>query len=407
MTVSDLALLNLASTKIFDNSAVPEILHILRKHLGMDIAFLGEFVENQREIKLVDADGDASGSPMQPGLCTPSEESYCKLIIDGKLPNLIQDVNDYPLAAALPVTKELNIRSYISAPIYLEDGTVYGTLCCYSHTPEPSLNKRDLSMIQACAEMTAKQIDKQRSLMKQQHEAKTRIESILASDKILVVYQPIYYLSHQKVVGFEALSRFQNFPDLRPDTVFNEAHEVGLGSALEIKTIRLALEGLSCIDPNVYVAVNVSPYTVLDPAFSDALAGIPLARMTLEITEHAAVDKYQEIKAALGALRDQGMQLAVDDAGAGFSSFRHILELSPDRIKLDVSLTRNVDTDPSRRALVAAFVRFAKDIDRRLIAEGVETAAELNALRDMGIEKVQGNYVGRPTPLHELSQGPQ
>ncbi len=405
MDFSNLALLHLSNSDRWGSGTVPEMIHILRKHLGMDIAFLGEFFEGNREIKLVDT--DEANCLLQPGLASPAEETYCKLIVDGKLPALMNDINDYPVAVALAVTAALEIKSYIAAPIHLADGTVYGTLCCYSHVADYSLNRRDLAMMQACAEMTAHQVDHQRSSTNKQREAKARIRSILSAQSMVTMYQPIHDLDHRRVAGFEALTRFKDYPDTRPDILFNEAQNIGLGPELEGKAIQLALANLGCFDSHIYVAVNISPEAVLNRMFQDIFADMPLDRVTLEITEHAAVERYQEIKTALAPLRRRGMMLAVDDAGAGFSTFRHILELAPDRIKLDMSLTKNIDTDPGRRALVAAFVRFAKDTGSKLIAEGVETNAELQALKDLGITKVQGNYLGAPMTLNEARQAAQ
>lgn len=402
MAISDLVLLQDTLLKQGQGSVVPEMIHILRKHLGMDIAFLGQFSNCAREIRLVDTDELICA--IRPGHATPLEESYCKLIVDGKLPSVMNDVTDYPLATALKVTAELDIRSYIAAPIYLADGTVYGTLCCYSHTPHAAFSDRDLSMMRACAEMTARQIDQERLRAKNNRDLQARITSIMDENKLSTVYQPICDLRNRRITGFEALSRFNDDLAPTPDVIFCQAHDVGMGPELERKAIQLALKALDHLDADVYVAVNASPDTILSSDFSAIFHNYPLARVVLEITEHAAVSKYHEIKEALTPLRNNGMQLAVDDAGGGFSSFRHILELAPDRVKLDGSLTKNIDSDPVRRALVAAFVRFTQDTSMKLIAEGVQTAMELQALRDLGVEKAQGFYLGKPVPLSQVLQ---
>ena len=108
----------------------------------------------------------------------------------------------------------------------------------------------------------------------------------------------------------------------------------------------------------------------------------------------------------LAPYRKRGLQIAIDDAGAGYASFRHILNLAPDRIKLDMSLTRNIDADPARRALVVAFVHFSNDTDCKLIAEGVETAAELASLQELGVSKVQGFFLGQVLSLQDLLKKP-
>ena len=98
-------------------------------------------------------------------------------------------------------------------------------------------------------------------------------------------------------------------------------------------------------------------------------------------------------------LREQGLRISVDDTGAGISSFRHILILKPDIIKLHMSLTRGIDSDAARRALASALIQFAKENGSEVIAEGVETAAELKALRALGVMRAQGYFLGRPAPL--------
>lgn len=123
----------------------------------------------------------------------------------------------------------------------------------------------------------------------------------------------------------------------------------------------------------------------------------------LEVTEHASVSDYSLIAAELAPLRRKGLTLAVDDAGAGFASFRHILKLKPDVIKLDISLIHSIDTDIGCRALAAALIRFAEETGSKVVAEGVETAAELHVLRELGISLAQGYLLGRPLPTGEAS----
>ena len=118
----------------------------------------------------------------------------------------------------------------------------------------------------------------------------------------------------------------------------------------------------------------------------------------LEITEHVAIADYATIRRAIELL-GTNIRLAVDDAGAGFASFRHILELAPDFVKLDIGLVRGIDADPARQALAAGMVFFAAERKLLLIAEGIETRAELQTLRHLGIQLGQGYLLGRPKPL--------
>ena len=133
--------------------------------------------------------------------------------------------------------------------------------------------------------------------------------------------------------------------------------------------------------------------------FKALISRFPLKRIVLEVTEHTSVPDYEKLTAVLQPLWQQGVRIAVDDAGAGYSSLRHILDLQPDLIKLDIGLTRSIDLDPARRALASALIGFARETGSQIIAECVETASELDALRKLGVERAQGYYLGRPMTL--------
>ena len=123
------------------------------------------------------------------------------------------------------------------------------------------------------------------------------------------------------------------------------------------------------------------------------------ARVVVELTEHHVIEDYDLVIGTMNDLRVRGARLAVDDTGAGFASLKHILKLAPDVIKLDLHLVRDIDSDPAKRALTAALVRFAADIGALVTAEGIESSAELDTLRDLGVEYGQGYYLGRPGPI--------
>lgn len=145
--------------------------------------------------------------------------------------------------------------------------------------------------------------------------------------------------------------------------------------------------------------MNLSAEAVLAPGTLELLTAVAPERIVVELTEHSEVTDYAALTRRLAALREAGVRLAVDDTGAGFASLRHILQLHPDLIKLDLALTRDVDTDPARRALAAALVTFGDEIGASVVAEGVETSGELTVLRDLRVDAAQGYYLGRPQPL--------
>jgi len=137
---------------------------------------------------------------------------------------------------------------------------------------------------------------------------------------------------------------------------------------------------------------------VLDAVLAGALR--PLA---LEVTEHAPVEDYAVLRDALAPLRKSGIRLAIDDAGAGYSSLQHIIQLRPDIIKLDMSLTKSIDSDQARRALASALTFFAREVGSVIVAEGIETEAELATLQRLDVSRGQGYLLGRPGDLAQAA----
>lgn len=232
-----------------------------------------------------------------------------------------------------------------------------------------------------------------------------RIERVLSEHRLTPVFQPVVHLPSRSVVGVEALARFPLEPARGPDRWFAEAAEVGLGVPLELLAVRTALRALDSLPETVFLAVNVSPTTVLSAELAEILTGPACRRLVLELTEHVQVEDYDALAAALELPRARGVRLAVDDTGAGFASLQHLLGLAPDVVKLDISLTRGVDRDAARRALAGALVLFTAEIGAILVAEGVETASELEVLEQLGVQYAQGYHLGRPGPLPGAVRG--
>lgn len=376
---------------------VDAALQAARTHLGMDVAFVSELAEGRRYFRHVDT---AQLIPsISVGQSDPAEDGYCLHVVEGRLPELIPDTTRNPLAMAMPVTRAFPIGAHISVPIRLKSGQLYGTFCCFSYAPDPSLGERDLRTVRAFADLVAHQLESEAAVAGLLQQKRERIGRAMRDGAITVVYQPICRLASQAVVGFEGLSRFAAEPSRTPDVWFAEALEVGLGVELELAAVRKALEQFEKVPGERYLSINLSPATLQDPDFSSALAGVVAGRTVLEITEHASVEDYDALNRVLAPLRECGVRLAIDDAGAGFASMRHVLNLKPDLIKLDISLVRCVDSDNGRLALAAAMVTFAEKTGAQVVAEGIETAGELEALRAIGVHYGQGYYLGRPAPL--------
>jgi EAL domain-containing protein (putative c-di-GMP-specific phosphodiesterase class I) len=379
------------------NDTVKRALEAVRLHLGMQVAYVSEFVDDRSVFREVDAPG--MEALIKVGDSHALDDVYCRHILEGRLPELIPDTAAEPLAAAMPITKAAPIGAHVSVPLRLPDGRVYGMFCCLKSEPDPSLNDRDLRMMKAFADLAAFEIQRDLESARCLEAKRTRVRDTVDKGGLDTVYQAIWNVDAHQPLGVECLTRFAAAPRRPPDVWFGEAAEVGLGTALEIAAIRSALSALPLFPDEAYLAVNASPETILSGEIDAVLAGLPAKRIVIEVTEHAPVADYDALLAALRPLRSSGVRLAVDDAGAGYSSLQHILHLQPDLIKLDISLTRDIDTDPARRALASALIGFAYETHSRIIAEGVETAAELATLRALGVKKAQGYFLGRPVPL--------
>lgn len=379
-------------------SGIDRALQTVRSHLGMDVAFVSEFDGDRRRFRYVDAKGR---SPIQVGDTAPWVGSYSQKVIEGWLPELIADTAAVPEAAAIAETQSIPIGSHLSVPLRLADGRIYGTFTCFSYQADRSLNERDLNMMKAFADLVIYHIEADLETEKQQDAKAERIRTTLRSREPSLVYQPVFKLDDMTVTGAESLSRFRSEPVRSPDVWFAEAAEVGLRTDLELKTMRKALAEFQPVwkRAELYLGLNSSPQTIIEGDLARVFYGLPADRIILEITEHDHVEDYDALRRALKPLRAQGVMIAIDDAGSGYASMRHILNIEPDVIKLDNSLTRRIDADGMRRALASALIAFGRQTNCRIVAEGVETSAELRTLRDLGVHAAQGFHLGRPMPL--------
>ena len=221
------------------------------------------------------------------------------------------------------------------------------------------------------------------------------LETILRDQRFESVFQPIIDLETERAVGYEALTRFHN--GIRPDLVFAEAQSVGIGAELEMATIGSVLDQAGRLPEDAWVSVNVSPSTICDDRFRRQLEGYR-GLLVLELTEHDRVEDYERVRRCVSQFADN-VWLSVDDAGSGFASLQHILELDPDYIKLDRSWVMGIDHDVARQALVAGLGHFSDRFGCTLIAEGIETESELATLRQLSAPLGQGFLLGVPATI--------
>jgi EAL domain-containing protein (putative c-di-GMP-specific phosphodiesterase class I) len=377
---------------------IADLLQTARRSLGLSVAFFSRLDGTTQHLEVVE-----SSMPLvfKDGLTQPQDTSFCQAVLDGDLPAVMPDVTDFPAAMKLRPARVPRIRSYVTAPVTLSDGTVYGSFCAFGLRSDPELSSRDQALMEVLANAASVIIEP--DLREQQHrtEIESRLAPVLAAGGPDVVLQPIVDLATGDRLGAEALSRFPVAWHKAPDVVFAEAHAIGLGDHLEL----LALQRAAVLLDHVpgYISMNVSPATLLTPDCLDLLAALPLPRVLLELSEHDQVEDYDALTTALAPLRALGMGLAIDDVGAGFSSLRHIVVTSPDVIKMDRSIVSGLDADPVLAKLARSLVEFAHSIDVRVVAEGVETAAEHAMLRALDVDLGQGWLFGRPAPAAVLA----
>ena len=233
------------------------------------------------------------------------------------------------------------------------------------------------------------------------HEAaRHRIDHVLQRQAIDIALQPVIDLTSGRLAGTEALARFRD--GRPPDLWLAEATETGQGLMLDRLAFMAAVKLLPRLPSSCYLSVNATPELILHGQLAESLSKmrVPLHRLVIEVTEHAKVRSYSELLTCLAPLRERGVRLAIDDTGAGYASFNHVLQLRPDVIKIDRSLIANITDDAARRSLVTALVLLALDLGASVTAEGVETTSELRTLATLGVDCAQGYLLARPSLDH-------
>jgi len=225
-----------------------------------------------------------------------------------------------------------------------------------------------------------------------------RLREIIDDEAVTTLVHPLFDLSDMSVIGYEALSRGPADSEFeRPDKLFRVAYDSDLVLRLERLCRKKALEAARALPEDRMLFLNIEPEAVADPELREVLtssllsqADITPDRIVLEITERSAITDFTTFRGTLEYLRALGFRCAVDDAGAGYGSLQCLAEVKPEWLKIDLSLVRGCDSDPVRAQLIASLVTFAKTVDVRLVAEGIETAEELRCLREIGVGYGQG-----------------
>ncbi len=363
------------------------ILDAVRRHLGMETAFIAEFVGDQRVVRYVEHGGLTP--PFEPGDSDPRSATACQCVVDHRMPALVTDCRHDPVAAHLQTVRELAVRAHMSVPIQRRDGSLFGTLCCFQRGPDPTLAEADLAMLSLVADVTAKLIELDPTTTIGHEQIPNHRPTPLDPGSPSSVGQPIVDLASRAIVGFDMRSPLPMARTCPAERMAADGAGADYANTQERRCLDRAGEKLRALPNAYFVSVNVSPSMLTGLALQELLASVSADRLVIEIAEHAIVDHSEGISRELAALRAEGARLAVD-AGAGYASFRQIRDLNPDLVKLDIGLTRDVDTEPRRQALAAGVTEFARASGLHCIAEGIETESELRMLQTFGQAMGQG-----------------
>jgi EAL domain-containing protein (putative c-di-GMP-specific phosphodiesterase class I)/CheY-like chemotaxis protein len=227
-----------------------------------------------------------------------------------------------------------------------------------------------------------------------------------AIDSLWIAYQPIVSWSTRSVYAYEALMRSRESALPHPGAVLDAAERLGRLDELG-RTIRSrALEPLALMNPDTLLFVNLHPRDLFDDqlvATGSALAAVA-PRIVLEITERASLHEMSDVRTRVTELRKLGFRIAIDDLGAGYAGLSSFALLEPEVVKLDISLVRDLPRHPTKRALVCSMISTCRDLGTVIIAEGIETTDERDALLEAGCDLMQGYLFARPGAAFPAAQ---
>ena len=391
------ALARLAADRSED--PIDPVLASARRHLGMDLCVVSECTEDFEVVHALE--GDAASFGLRLGESIPLSTSYAHRILDGRLSNLVPDATADPRVRDLPITMQAGIGSYVGVRLAFANGRPFGVLSCLSHRPGREIGAGDVRFLQVLARMIADELERQQVHWEKERLELDQIRHVLQSGKIEMVFQPIVDLEQGIMVGVEALARFGT--ERGPATWFAEAADVGLRTELELLCVAAAVAQLESLPPHAFLSVNASPETITSPRFLQMLDDMLGGRLVIELAEGVKVEDHPSLPRSLLELRDRGALLAIDDSGVRLGSLPELHRLTPDLVKLDPFLTRGLAQDQSLRETAAAILEAAGELDAAVVAEGIETREDRDALKQLGVPFGQGWFLGRPGPLADVT----
>lgn len=367
-------------------------LSALRHGLDMDVAFLSEFKDGRRILRGIDQRAGDTPVLLQ-GTSEPLAGTLCKRVAAGELPTVMEGD-----AAPSPYT------SYVCQPIQRPNGDVLGVLGCGSKTRTRRVTSAERRLLRALATLILSHIGTADQTARLHEGLGHRLTATLTGGRFRQLFQPIVRIRDMRTVGYEALTRFPDLSTMSTQAVFDAARAQGLGPHFEFQAARRIVERTrESIAQYGFIALNFSHHTLLmetlETLYEWGCEGLPEHGYVIEISEQEAVDNFDILREVMRRMRGAGLRLAIDDVGAGQAGLRHILQLEPDMIKIDRSVTAEIVDHRASRAMVSALTSFGAQTDCDIVCEGVETVQALDILRDLGAHYAQGYLLGRPSAL--------
>jgi diguanylate cyclase (GGDEF)-like protein len=403
--MNDLAIVNQAPRAALEPVGLTRAVELTSRYLELDAAFIAQLTDAGHVYAAVAGDADVFGLSVGDAIPTVNDNglaelrgpvqqtAFCRLLLAGEIPAVVGDAAADERLADLIVPPGVSIGAFIGVPLRLPDGEPFGALCGLSRTPRLDLDERDARFMSMLGEVIVDELGTRDA----QQRLASELVRIIDSEDVEIAFQPIIDLHGRRCAGLEALARFPE-PLTPPNHTLAAAEGLGLRLELERLVIRKAWKIIPELGPGQFLALNVAPEALLELARRANLReDLPLSRLVVEVTEHAVIDLYPPLIDELAPLRAQGLRVAVDDAGAGYASLRHVLELRPDFIKVDRSLIHGIADDRAKRAAVRACQSIALDLRASVIAEGVERPQDLAVAIELGLQAAQGYLLGTPT----------
>lgn len=372
------------------------LLALFRERSGLDVVWWSSFRHDGLTLEALDgASSPASGEVGGPAAV---DAVFGRRVLDGDLPRLVNDTSRLELLDGLVRADGGRIGALLGVPVRDHAGAVAGMLCGLAAVPRPGLGEADVRLAERLGGAIAELYGAGAGEDERTRRVRARVGTVLRGNFLTTAFQPIVSLGTGNIVGAEALARFPAEPQ-RPDEWFADAWSVGLGVSLELAVARNALDLLEHLPADVYVSINASPALLEVPEFAGLIRDAVSERVVVELTESAVIGDHERLLGSIERLRESGARIAIDNIGARIASFQHIHRLDPDIVKLDRTIVSEIDVDPARRGLAHGITRVSHDTGAVVIASGVESAGELDAVHALGIDAAQGYHLARPDAL--------